>query len=574
MPRRNYLRAGPHRAGSGSVTAPSGVGADLSELGSSGLLALAPVALYRASTEGSGRFLEVGESVEALLGFSADELISEPSLWSSRIHPEDMQSVAQVLGEEREHAVLHYRFLHADGLYRWVRDERRRVSGARRRASGERRRVSGERGERGERGEPDVVYGAFSDLSDLEREKEESAAIRLLKAAHRELKASELRYRDLYDNAPDMFATLDADSMCLVECNSTLCMMTGYAREDLLEMQIGDLCHERSESSLKQALFEFVTRGSVKNAEVALVRADQTVFDAVLSISGVHDEDGKVVAGRAVFRDISELVRAKSELEELNATLERRVEHRTRQLTQKMEALNRSNEELEQFAAIASHDLQEPLRMVSSFARLLSTEYDGVLDGTAKEYLGFVTQGAERMRALIHDLLTYARSSSDGLEPERVETQRLVDEMLRSQAHLLKEHGVRVHVDSLPPVFGHPTQLGQLFQNLLSNAVKFRAEDPEIRISATRLGPFVEFSVADNGIGVAPGAATRIFQLFQRLHTDDEYPGTGIGLSICKKIVDAHGGRIRVSQNQPRGAIFCFTLPAEANPRRRAPSRG
>jgi light-regulated signal transduction histidine kinase (bacteriophytochrome) len=232
-------------------------------------------------------------------------------------------------------------------------------------------------------------------------------------------------------------------------------------------------------------------------------------------------------------------------------------------LREKTEELARSNEDLEQFAYVASHDLQEPLRMVTSYVQLLARRYQGRLDSDANEFIGFAADGAVRMRKLINDLLTYSRVGMRGNELEPTDSEAALAQSVNDLKVAIEESGALVTHDPLPTVMADRPQLGQLFQNLIGNAIKFRSnEPPRVHISASRNGNGWTFSVRDNGIGIAPEYSERIFVIFQRLHSREEYAGTGIGLAICKKIVDRHGGRIWVNSEVGKGATFYFTLPA------------
>ncbi len=223
--------------------------------------------------------------------------------------------------------------------------------------------------------------------------------------------------------------------------------------------------------------------------------------------------------------------------------------------------LRRSNAELEQFAYVASHDLQEPLRMVSSYVEILAEDYSGRLDADADRFIGYVVDGATRMRGLIDDLLTYSRVGTQGKPFDTIDCNLVMERVLMDQAPTLEECGARVTYTDLPVVSGDDTQLAQLLQNLVGNALKYRrAVPPRVDVCAVERRGAWTFSVSDNGIGIAPRHYERIFQMFQRLHHRGEYPGSGIGLAVCQKIVERHGGRIWVESELGKGSTFHFTI--------------
>jgi signal transduction histidine kinase len=233
------------------------------------------------------------------------------------------------------------------------------------------------------------------------------------------------------------------------------------------------------------------------------------------------------------------------------------------QLADKVEELARSNCELEQFAYIASHDLQEPLRMVASYTQLLSERYRGQLDSSADRYISYAVEGATRMQALLADLLAFSRVGRNGATPAPTDVNSAINEVLKNLVLTLKEHCVTVTCNPLPTILADRFQVVQLFQNLIGNAIKFRAKrSPCVTISAERKGHQWTFSVFDNGIGIAAEHNELIFKVFQRLHTRVEYPGNGVGLAICKKIVEHNGGRIWVESELGHGSNFRFTFPA------------
>jgi signal transduction histidine kinase len=264
---------------------------------------------------------------------------------------------------------------------------------------------------------------------------------------------------------------------------------------------------------------------------------------------------------RAKVRVFAELFRKTRQLQHLNHRLEELVAERTSELT-------RSNQDLEQFAYVASHDLQEPLRMVTSFLQLLSARYGGKLDGNAKEFINFATDGAQRMHAMINDLLTYARVDKAGGRFSLVDCGEALRQTISNLQVAIRESGASITHGPMPAVQGDEVQIVQLFQNLIGNAIKFRrvGVPPKIHIEIERGEREWTISIEDNGIGIEPNYHERIFQIFQRLHGREEYSGTGIGLALSKKIVERHSGRIWVESTPGLGSTFSFTLPVSMEP--------
>jgi hypothetical protein len=288
--------------------------------------------------------------------------------------------------------------------------------------------------------------------------------------------------------------------------------------------------------------------------ELYAVREDGETFPVEISFCPLQTEDGVVIT--SAIRDISERRKAEEQIRQLNANLEERVLERT-------EELMRSNEELQQFAYIASHDLQEPLRTVSIYAQLLAKRYRGQLHGDADQFIGFIVENAQRMEKLIHDLLDFSRVDNRGTDFfTRISSESVLNDAIQNIRSLVEESGAVITSEPLPQVIGDSIQLTRLFQNLLVNSIKYRSADrPRIHIAANGHGSDWLFSVKDNGVGIEPQYAEKIFGIFRCLQPRDKSTGTGMGLAICRKIVTRHEGRIWVESALGNGATFYFTLP-------------
>ena len=308
---------------------------------------------------------------------------------------------------------------------------------------------------------------------------------------------------------------------------------------------------------------------AVAFALVVVVLAVGLRFAAIRPVSRLAEEVRQVSrgdfdhpVGQSGPRELRELgadvnVMRERILSDLSAV---RVAHA--ELDERTTDLERSNAELEQFAYIASHDLQEPLRKVASFCQLLERRYKGKLDERADQYIAFAVDGAKRMQILINDLLAFSRVGRIVREPVEVSCDAVLEQALGNLADTIERTGATVEADPLPTVSAEVPLLTAVFQNLISNALKFRGDDPpKVRVTARRDGDFWEFAISDNGIGIDPEYADRIFVIFQRLHNKADYPGTGIGLAMCRKIIEYHGGTIWLDTSVESGSRFCFTLP-------------
>ena len=403
------------------------------------------------------------------------------------------------------------------------------------------------------------VVGSLNMLTDItERKRAEDA-----------LRDSEERATALIKYAPTGIYEVDLLGRKFISINDAMCQILGYTRDELLAVGPLGVLDEGSRARFADRLRLTLAGEKVdETVDYGVIRKDGSVVDAVLYVTFNPSGDRALV----VAHDVTERKRAERRLEKTLAELKR------------------SNEDLEQYAYVASHDLQEPLRMVANYVELLRHRYQGHLDARADKYIQYAVNGAVRMQGLIHDLLTYSRVGRRDMATKPVSLGRVVQQAMDNLAAAISLGDARIESGPLPIVSGDETQLVQLFQNLVDNAIKFRGKaQPVIRITAEGVkksrsrgvepdrkkpegspldplnpGPlkssFVTISVSDNGIGIDPKHYERIFRLFQRLHTQEEYPGTGIGLAVCKKIVERHGGAIRVEPAAGGGSVFRFTL--------------
>ncbi|MBI4511300.1 MAG: hypothetical protein HY698_16825 [Deltaproteobacteria bacterium] len=278
-----------------------------------------------------------------------------------------------------------------------------------------------------------------------------------------------------------------------------------------------------------------------------------------------REEDGTALVELVILRErIAALEQLLAVLEATTMDEGRRSEQLEREIKLKIQELARSNADLEQFAYLVSHDLQEPLRMVASFSQLLKKRHGEHIGAEASEFLGYVLGGTERMKQMIDGILTYSRVGTHGRSLAPVNAEEVLAEVTEILRLAIEESGALISHDPLPMILADRQQFVQLLMNLLGNALKFRGHNPpRVHVSARRSDDEWIFSVADNGRGIDPRHFERIFLLFQRLHTDHEIPGLGIGLAVAKRIVERHGGRIWVASEPGRGSTFTFTLPAE-----------
>ena len=365
-----------------------------------------------------------------------------------------------------------------------------------------------------------------------------------------ERKKAETRFRALLESAPDAMVIVNAQGLIEL-ANFQTERLFGYTRTELVGHPVDVLVPQplrATHGMYREGYFEAPKRREMGvGLDLMALRKDGTQFPVEISLSPLEDSDG--ISVTAAIRDITE----------------RRAV--ALQLAEKVKELRHSNESLEQFAHIASHDLQEPLRMVASYTQLLSRRYKGRLDAEADEFIAYAVDGTQRMKHLIEDLLLYSRAGKGAPAMAEFHAEDALREALNNLHTAIEESGAEITSDTMPVLVAIRSQVVQILQNLIGNAIKYRGgRAPKIRVSAMRSGNDRSsqewiFSVADNGIGIDSRYFDRIFQIFQRLHGREEYEGTGIGLAICKRILEQQGGRIWVESEPEKGSTFHFALP-------------
>jgi PAS domain S-box-containing protein len=325
--------------------------------------------------------------------------------------------------------------------------------------------------------------------------------------------------------------------------NSAAAELLGGTAEQIVGRDPYEFIDEKCRHMVREQIEKASQGERLRVADAKCVRLDGELVDVALTVARVPYEGG--VAVQVNCLDITERKRTEETL------------------FQQAQELKRSNEDLVRFAYVASHDMREPLRMVTLYAQLLAMRYGDKLGKDADEFIGFIEAGVQRMNALVEDLLAYSRAiPSAERVSQTVNMNSVLQEVLRGCHAKITETGAEITYDPLPNLPGDAVQIGQVLENLISNSLKYRSNHPpRIRISATREGDYWHFSLSDNGIGFKPSYSQQIFELFKRLHKT-EYPGTGIGLAICKRIIEQHDGTIWAESEPGHGSVFHFTLPA------------
>jgi PAS domain S-box-containing protein len=402
-------------------------------------------------------------------------------------------------------------------------------------------------------GKPQYLLGISDDITELKKAekslenayndlelKVQERTSEILKSKE-ELRLKNRYNRELLEVSIDPLVTIGPDGN-ITDVNKAVETVTGYSRTQLIGTDFSDYF---TDSNKAKAGYEQVFReGFVKDYPLEIRHKNGKLTPVLYNASVYRDENGEIIGIFAAARDISQLKKAEIKLEKL------------------VDKLEISNKELEEFAYVASHDLKEPLRMITSFLNLLEKRYGNELDDDAADFINYAVDGAQRMDEMINDLLEYSRVSSKERKFEYIQSERIVEQVLKNLRSLIDENSAIITYDKLPMIYANKHQMVQLFQNLISNAIKYCDKKiPRIYISATKKDDNYLFSIEDNGIGIDQAHLKRIFTIFQRLHTRKEYEGSGIGLAISKKILQKHHGKIWAESEPGIGTTFYFTLP-------------
>jgi PAS domain S-box-containing protein len=396
---------------------------------------------------------------------------------------------------------------------------------------------------------PYQVYTTFENITEYQKDKE----------VHNK---SQKLLHDIINGFPSIIFVKDTEGRFLTINNKL---------EELLGVKNGDLKGKTDYDIFTKELADYYRANDQKVLEERKAihfEEEADLIDGHHSFIAnkfpIYDNDGKPYGVGSISTDITERKLLEEKLKEAHDNLEQKVKERTEELLKSNTELRRSNEELERFAYVSSHDLQEPLRMVTLYSQLLERRYKNSLDDDADDFIEYIVENAKRMKQLIDDLLEYSRLSSQTKEFEKVNLEKVLDTVFKNLSISIIENNVKVTYESLPSVLADQNQMLQVFQNLITNAIKFRGhKSPEINISAHKDENEWIFSVSDNGIGIKLEHQKQIFVVFKRLHTKDEYPGSGIGLSITQKIIKQHGGKIWVESEPGKGSTFYFTIPVD-----------
>jgi len=467
-------------------------------------------------TDITGNILDFNHAYEKITGYTRDELFAKNGGWDL-ILEEDLPALRQAVEEIKsgKSEMTNYQIR--------VRNK-----------NGELRTVSYD-------AKADLINNQIYAIGrDITKIKEQEKSI---KNSEKALVESEEKFRAVYESSP-MGILISIKPGIIVDANPAFAEMVGYSEEDLKGKNVLDITHP-SDVDHSRKLLDRIYANEINYyiIEKKYVRNDGISFWGKAVVSVMSHIDDEVITVSIV-----------ENIEKKKIT-EQALEQKNNELTQ-------INQELEHFAYVASHDLQEPLRTITSFIQILERRYTSQLDEDAQQFMGFVVDGAKRMQSLIHDLLEYSRINRFNTGYEKVDLNEIFNIVSRVLKEKIESNDALVIAENLPMVYGNRIQLTQVFQNLIDNAIKFKAKKrkPEIVISLNDLKDKWELVFRDNGIGISQEYFQRIFVIFQRLHTLEEYTGTGIGLAICKKIIERHGGEIWVESKTGKGTAFHLTI--------------
>jgi PAS domain S-box-containing protein len=394
---------------------------------------------------------------------------------------------------------------------------------------------------------PHQIYSTFEDITEQQKDKED-------------LSQNQKLLQDIINGFPSIIFVKDVEGQFLIINNKL---------EELLGVKNVELKGKTDFDIFTKDLAEYYRANDQKVLEERKAIHFEEGADLIdghhtfiANKFPLYDSKGKPYGVGSISTDITERKLLEEQLKKAHDNLEQKVQERTEELLKSNIELKRSNEELERFAYVSSHDLQEPLRMVTLYSQLLERRYKDNLDSDANDFIEYIIEGAQRMRQLIDDLLEYSRIKSQAAEFEKVNLENVLDFVLHNLAVSIVENNVTISHKPLPIAVVDKNQMIQVFQNLISNAIKFHGKNPpDITIAVQKDKEELIFEVSDNGIGIKPEHQKQIFEVFKRLHTREQHPGTGIGLSITQKIINHHGGRIWVESELGKGSTFYFTIP-------------
>ncbi len=489
------------------------------------------------------RWLESSSAEQEFLGWSLSELRDKTFL--EVVHQDDRELARQQL-----RAALHKGEAH--GLVYRIRNSRGEVKAVQMNVGvryGPDMRVSHIRCHM-----TDITAKLRSDRELRRRTRELIQANEDLRRANRELEELKNRYTDLYQNAPALYFSLDAAGR-FVDCNDTLLRTLGYPRQELVGEPYQRIVPEARAARFHEKFAEFLRKGHVE-VESEWIKSDGEVIQVWLTATAVYGADGQLLHSRSVAQDIT-----------TRRLLEAELQAKNQSLAAANEELSRKNKELDEFTYVVSHDLQEPLRTLIAFSDFLMKDYGDCLDEPGKEYVRYLVDASRRLRSLIQDLLALSRAGKVTGDFAPVALGEVADIILSDFSELIRSRGAEIVIDpDLPVIWGDRDRIGQLLGNLVGNALKYnKSPTPRVEVGQPPVTDAnsrdATFFVRDNGIGIDARFHAKIFQLFRRLHTREEYEGTGAGLAICHKIVQAHGGKIRVESESGQGATFFVSLP-------------